>query len=437
MPARWKHYDSGLLTLRLPADWGAEEHAPGLVLLRDPAKDLAISLSVNSPAAIPAAPALKRTPLPAGRTGLLRQAEEHLARWLRNLPHVQTKQPPHPLTGTYHPTAEVEGRERTRLGVRWWKRLWRRGPLTRWRLWAVENTHLVVLASCSGRPEVVEYYRKTLDQIIASIQLPDRELLVGRPFTEAVASLARGYFPRTSIALVDDAHLQFGVCHVDIGTLHRRYLASPEHLSQHVRAFFRDLQRLNDTGPDQNWEDVRGQIMPALVEAARLGRYGPHCVQQEWINDLHIVYVIDEEGGYRALTDEECEAWGVELEELHEQALENLVNRSAELTMEGSRAEGYTMLALSVSDPYNAARLLLPDLHRKLREHLGVTFYAAIPSREFMLAFSTTREDVLARVRAQIGHDYRRVDNPVSPKIFLVTPDGITGDPCEAENFVI
>jgi hypothetical protein len=74
-------------------------------------------------------------------------------------------------------------------------------------------------------------------------------------------------------------------------------------------------------------------------------------------------------------------------------------------------------------------------LHRKLREHLGMTFYAALPSREFLLAFSTVREDVLVRVRQQIAADYSRAKEGLSQKIFLVTPDGIAGDSSEAEDF--
>ena len=75
-------------------------------------------------------------------------------------------------------------------------------------------------------------------------------------------------------------------------------------------------------------------------------------------------------------------------------------------------------------------RLLLVHF---LREHLGQTFFAAIPTQEFLLAFSTTNDEILSKVRQQIAADYSRAKNPISPKLFLVTPDGITGDPTERE----
>ena len=127
-------------------------------------------------------------------------------------------------------------------------------------------------------------------------------------------------------------------------------------------------------------------------------------------------------------------AWKVPSDDLHEQAMHNLIVHSHEHIMEGRKSEGYTMLGLANADRHNATRILLPELHRKLREHLGTTFYAAMPTREVLLAFSISDDDVLTRVRREIADDFLRTPEGLSPKLFLVTPDGIAGDPANAED---
>jgi hypothetical protein len=157
--------------------------------------------------------------------------------------------------------------------------------------------------------------------------------------------------------------------------------------------------------------------------------------------------------GERAITLEDLARWQVTSEELHTRAMQNLVLYSHEHTMQGQKGEGFTMLCLggnlpggdaensavtasTISDRHNAARILLPELHRKLREHLGSTFFAAIPTRDLLLAFSVTDHAILSRVRDQIASDFRNSTNGLSPKLFLVTPDGIAGDPHDEEDFL-
>jgi hypothetical protein len=62
------------------------------------------------------------------------------------------------------------------------------------------------------------------------VHLAERDILVGRRFSELVVSLARSWFPQTSVTLIDDIHVQFGTQSVSLAGLHRRYLASPDTL---------------------------------------------------------------------------------------------------------------------------------------------------------------------------------------------------------------
>jgi hypothetical protein len=271
------------------------------------------------------------------------------------------------------------------------------------------------------------------------MRLPETDLLLGRHFADTVVSLARSYFPELTLAVIDDAHLRCGSQPVSLTPLHQRYLASPEDLPIHVKSFFAEVQgELPAAEVAEQWVWARRHVLPTFVKTAS----AVGLAHQPWVNQLSIGYLLedagsDSEGGAdRAITKADVKRWNIDEELLHEQALKNLVMRSHEHAMEVHKSEGYTMLLLVAPEKHNAVRLLLPELHSILREHLGTTFYAAIPTHEFLLAFSTVNMEILGRVREQIAADHARSKHPISPKIFLVTPDGIAGDPGEEEDFL-
>jgi hypothetical protein len=326
-----------------------------------------------------------------------------------------------------------------RAALPWYKRLLRRRVVMLWRYWAVVNRHVVILASCHGAAAEMDKCRKIMDRMIGSIQLPQQDVLVGKRFTEMVVSLARSWFPETSVAVIDEAHVQFGTQNVSLAGLHRRYLASPDELSTQVRAFLTAV--LVDAPASVlvgTWAGAAKRVLPVLLRDDR-----GDAARQEWINGLSIGYVLEArsdngDASERLITGDDLARWKVDLDEVHERAIRNLVGFSHEHTMEGGKSAGYTMLCLSSADRHNAARVLLPELHRKLRVHLGNTFYAAIPTRQVLVAFSSDDEDVLSRVREEVAQDYSRAGSEgVSPRLFLVTPDGIAGDPAAADAYEI
>ena len=135
-----------------------------------------------------------------------------------------------------------------------------------WRYWAVMNPHLLVLATCNGKPAAIEKQRNPSTASSPQIQLPKHDILIGRRFTETVVSLARSWFPETAVVVIDDAHLQFGSQNVSLVNLHRRYLASPDELPTQVRAFFIAVQGdLPASGIAGAWAHARERIMPVFT----------------------------------------------------------------------------------------------------------------------------------------------------------------------------
>lgn len=315
---------------------------------------------------------------PASEPVTPREVEVELTRWVTRQHRVVVTQTPQPLPQAQAPACVTEGLEQIKVGLGWWRRILGPVPQILWRYWTVMTPKLTVYASTSGQPELLARLRPTFDTIISSLQIsPD---------------------PVSG----DGSHIL-------------------------------DAETAEEEATSLAWEDLQESVLPVLVESAKLSRFGKDCVSQEWVNDLHIVYAIRDDLTTRGVRKQELEKWDLDIDQLHEQSLANLVARSRDLTMEGSRAENYTMLAMVTPDPYNASRILLLDLHNKLREHLGNTFYVAIPSADFLLAFSTNDENMVRRIRQQMATDYGRVQTPISPKLFVMTPDGVAGDPEEEE----
>jgi len=483
----WFTHDAGAFSVELPSGWEVQQPAGGVMLVQDLHSHLRLTFTATSRTALPgrAGAALKTTSL---------ESQLELQKWIESQTQANVRQRPRVMNGMPYPTASAEGFERLHGYNPWYKRLLPRwfsySGVVVWRYWALLNPHMLLLVNCQGKPAVVEKQRETLDRLLRSVHLPDRDILIGRRFSETVVSLARSWFPQTSVTLIDDIHVQFGTQNVSLASLHRRYLASPETLPTQLHAFLSAVQgELPASVVANSWSRARERILPTFLTRTAVHNHASRLVHEPWVNGLAISYVLEDDApgtgasqespfpgkshgsaevslkssdssqllraGERAITMEDLEHWHVTAEELHTQALQNLVLYSHEHTMQGQKGDGFTMLCLggnlpapgthseagitasTTSDRHNAARILLPELHRKLREHLGATFFAAIPTRDLLLAFSVSDEAILSRVRDQIASDFTHASNGLSPKLFLVTPDGIAGDPHDEEDFLV
>src|SRR5277367_4057987 len=203
MPAPWKKHDAGFFALDLPPDWAMEEPNAGTLLVHDARGEMVLTLlAVSKPPPLAARPRVRRSISP-------KEAQFELQKWIDSQKHIRVRQSPRLVSGASSPTATTEGLQQLKAGVPWYKRLLHRSPLMLWRFWAVLNPHILLLISCHGKPEIVEKHRPSIDRIVLSIRLADRDILLGRHFTDTVVSLARSYFPEMPVAVIDDAHLQF------------------------------------------------------------------------------------------------------------------------------------------------------------------------------------------------------------------------------------
>ncbi len=418
-------HDVGLFALRAPPGWTLQRLTEDTYVLSDARQEIALTLLI--------APYTSTAKAPQSH-----DLHAEMQAWVARHPYVKVKREPRLLERELHPTLATVGVQKLRTEIPWYLRPFRTAPTLLWRFYALLGPRAALLARAAGRPAVLEEFAPLLDRIVGSLRLPASELLTGQSFTSAVLALAKNRFPDATLAVEDDETLRIGGSPISLRSLRLRYLEAPSQLPAHARNFFGGLATQLPAGDlVHDWSAARDAMMPVLLTPAALNNATDRLMSEQWINHLSVGYVLERPGDpERPITSADAHHWGVSVDTLHDQSLSNLIRRSKDQTMQGQKNDDYTMLVLAAPDRHNAARILLPEFYSRLRQHLGGTFYAAAPSRELLVAFTATGDDLRERLRRQIAEDYSHAKDALSDKLFLVTPDGIAGDPDEAEDLV-
>ena len=149
-------------------------------------------------------------------------------------------------------------------------------------------------------------------------------------------------------------------------------------------------------------------------------------IMEPLIDGLAVTYGIDNDRTIAHVTAKRLKKWKITADELHEVALANLSAKSQSIQAHAAQDDDGKMelLLFQTMDGYDAARVLLPDIHDKLREHLGSPFAAAIPNRDILLCFRAD-DATVERLRPQIEKDFAQMPHQITSRILLVTADGI------------
>jgi hypothetical protein len=288
---------------------------------------------------------------------------------------------------------EASGWEENANPQPWWKRLLFR-PSLHWHFWLVGENENRVFVSCAGSAEGLAKTNADVHHVLHTLHRDGHAM--------SRLTVANG------LSISDGATYERMNRHHGVGESVATAGHAPAALS---------------------WEVARDLVMPQLVPTAALDTTAMSGVmRQTWVQGISIIYMIDGPAARRPVLFRDCATWNIDLETLHAAALENLNESSHALTMEGGKGDGYTMLAFPSADPYNAARILLPGLHARLRTHLGSSFMVAIPNQEFLLAFSIQNPAMEETLKAQIASDFHNRPHALSDQLFVMTADGIAGD---------
>jgi uncharacterized protein YtpQ (UPF0354 family) len=71
-------------------------------------------------------------------------------------------------------------------------------------------------------------------------------------------------------------------------------------------------------------------------------------------------------------------------------------------------------------------RLLCQSFLTKLREVAEGDLAVGVPGRDFFVAVSMKRPEMVDRIRSRIREDFRQTDHPLTDRMLLVTADGVS-----------
>jgi uncharacterized protein YtpQ (UPF0354 family) len=248
-------------------------------------------------------------------------------------------------------------------------------------------------------------------------------------FVEQVIEVIRGKFPLVKVARAEKSFsLKLNGHTAPLENLYRIVSLKPDESQRQIQRWVVELLRASEGTPDESgsFEDLKDRVLPVLLGDGPQDVDSRGIVTQPLIDGLRVAYALDHDRTISYLAKPVFDSWQIEVDDLHETAMTNLVARSEAINAHAAHDEkGQVYLVLfQTMDGYDAARLLLPTLHDRLRGYLGSPFVAAVPNRDILICFRNDSETV-DKLRDQIGNDYRQMPHQVTDKLFLVTPDGI------------
>jgi hypothetical protein len=247
-------------------------------------------------------------------------------------------------------------------------------------------------------------------------------------FVEQILKLVPERFPLVKLSRGDEPFSMRVNGHlVGLENLYRLVVLQPEEMRRHIERWMVELLRASEGSPDRSgtYEELKERILPMILPEYA-GEAHNETMSEPLVDGLRIAYAIDSDRTIAYIPRVQFAEWKVSAEDLHSQAMDNLIARSETMVASAAQDEdgNINLILFQTGDGYDASRLLLPTLHDRLREHLGSPFAAAIPTRDLLLCFRSDAATI-ARVKGQVEEDYRRMPHQVSNRLLLVTPDGI------------
>lgn len=130
--------------------------------------------------------------------------------------------------------------------------------------------------------------------------------------------------------------------------------------------------------------------------------------------------VIDEDGTYRYVTEDDVKTWGVPPATILQRGIDNLDVASIKVHIDvfSGAGAGDRCVILNLPDGYCAARVLCPKFMFSLHQKLAEKVYFTVPARDFLLAWTDSFSKASLLIR-QAGQLYEQMDHPLTREIFV------------------
>jgi hypothetical protein len=219
---------------------------------------------------------------------------------------------------------------------------------------------------------------------------------------------------------------QEGRVEVRLDRLRLQCEESPEEREKITDRFIQGLKEMLDEATSHLvWETARASLMPQLVNP-KVASVAGSVVFPYW-HELEVRLVLVSRSRQVEVTADHLKTWAISAEEARQVALFNLARRSDEVRLiEHQEAEANTLYVYESRDGFDAARILLEEDWAAIADKHEDRVFIAIPSRDFLIAFTTTNGDHLEHIRAQIFDDWMGQESSrLTWKLFEATVGGV------------
>jgi uncharacterized protein YtpQ (UPF0354 family) len=293
--------------------------------------------------------------------------------------------------------------------------------------WLIAGGDVVLFASSQVPAAERHVWNPTFEQLLTTLEITRDEELAFRQLTTEVLELLRQQYPEQDFRL-DEKGIRGRNRIVFLSNLHREVREAPARRVQIIQHFVKSLGQSMDLPLGQeSWEEAQPRLLPLLKPRSYLKSDSAtrYSLVNEWLADVVICYALRSKDIFRFVTTVDADRWQMDAQALHQVAIENLCRLPWPSRMEGGRQrDGGRVIVVVTGDGLAASRLLHPDLHRLFSGPLGSPFRAGIPDRDTLVVYSDRRRS-RQRTERQLRKDHRTSGYPITPRPFLVTPDGI------------
>ena len=297
--------------------------------------------------------------------------------------------------------------------------------------WMIAGGDVLLFASSQLPTAESHIWNPMFEHLLATLEITRDEELALLQLTIEVLALLRQQHPEQDFQL-DEKGIRGSRSVVSLSNLHREVRAAPARRVQIIEHFVQGLgQSMDLTLGEESWEEAQARLLPLFKPRSYLSSDSAtrHSFVSEWLADVVICYALRTKDIFRFVTTADVDRWQTNAQVLHEVAVANLCRLSWPTRLEGARQrDGGRIIVIATGDGLASSRLLHPDLHRLFRGPLGSPFRAGIPDRDTLVVYSDRRR-LNERTERQLCKDHRTSGYPITPRAFLVTPDGIAPAP--------
>jgi uncharacterized protein YtpQ (UPF0354 family) len=293
--------------------------------------------------------------------------------------------------------------------------------------WIIAGGDVVLFASSQVPADERDVWNPPFQRLMDSLTITRDDQLLDRKVVIAVMDELKKQYPDQEFT-VEGNRIKGAQHSIYLGNLCNEVRGStPQRREEVIKRFVSTLTQPAAANIGyETWEEAQKCLLPLLKPRAYVvpNTATEHLLTTEWLADVLIVYAITKSKMYRFVTGWDVNRWETTAAEVHDRAMANLEALPWPREFQGARFKNDGRLFVVQTDDGLASSRLLhleaaPDVSHPARQPL--LGWHPLPRHPRPLLRSQAR----TRTERTLAKDHDTSAYPISPKPFLVTPDGI------------